>query len=490
MITIDDILKNFEKSKFTIKNDSFDRTVFKNISSNSSINSIIENHDYQYLKHLLQDVFLEFYKYFPRFLPDEQILPDVQFHKTIIQKIRKTEDYRKLREITKYDEVNSAIATKYFFEFLWKELQKRNIDQRIKEFQKQKKELLRQLSHLRREGRGANQKQIQQIMQKIQNLQNLQNKIKNSISQIAVVRAVQNSLQKTNQVSAMLHSIGWGKEISSLQKVSAQERFKLAQALMKNEKLFKLINELGRLKNLLIETYKNKIRHGSAEIHDIEMGNDTGKLIATEFVKLKHPALKTDFKRRFLEGKLLQYELIDKKKKTRGSIIACYDVSGSMNNLLFDGITREIFAKAITLALLELAVRQKRKLVLIAFSENVKSVRVFDKNNKPTTQDYIDIAEEHYSGGTDFEAPLRRALEYIDSKSDILFITDGECKVSESFLKVWREKQKEMKFKIISLQVGTASTRYLEEFSDKVLNFRSLLETSKEIFDFILEGEG
>lgn len=97
------------------------------------------------------------------------------------------------------------------------------------------------------------------------------------------------------------------------------------------------------------------------EIHTVGIGNDLSRVLPAELVQLRHPLMKGEFKPRFIEGKLMQYELKGTEKQGKGPIIVCCDNSGSMSG------DREVWSKAVALALLEVATMQKRAFVCIHF---------------------------------------------------------------------------------------------------------------------------
>ena len=52
--------------------------------------------------------------------------------------------------------------------------------------------------------------------------------------------------------------------------------------------------------------------------------------------------------------------------------------------------------------------------------------------------DKVDAAETFLGGGTDFQTPVNDALRLMDEEdlenADIVFITDGECKLPDKYL--------------------------------------------------------
>jgi uncharacterized protein with von Willebrand factor type A (vWA) domain len=98
---------------------------------------------------------------------------------------------------------------------------------------------------------------------------------------------------------------------------------------------------------------------------------------------------------------------------------------------------KEIWSKAVTLTLLEIARKQRRLFRSICFSSAETPLQVLDMNPRDRyqadTKTIMDLAEYFPGGGTDFQRPLDAALDCLGQsrfkKGDIIFITDGECQV-------------------------------------------------------------
>jgi len=276
-----------------------------------------------------------------------------------------------------------------------------------------------------------------------------------------------------------MNALSWGSEASSLKKVPPEERMKLAERLINSQKLFKLVRELGRMKRLMVSSRRERIKQQSSEVFSIETGDNLNRAIPSEMVKLSHPTLKLDFLRRFTEKQLLQYALREREEKGKGPIIVCLDLSGSMSG------EKEIWAKAVALATLALAVKEKRAYELITFSEKVKMTKEFDRDHTPDIQDVIEIAEVNYWGGTNFEHPLVYAMCTIEEKGmkkgDILFITDGEAEISHEFEKGFSEFKEKTGTKVVSVQIG-GGTHTLKKFSDKIVEVEDFFDAAREVF--------
>jgi uncharacterized protein with von Willebrand factor type A (vWA) domain len=102
----------------------------------------------------------------------------------------------------------------------------------------------------------------------------------------------------------------------------------------------------------------------------------------------------------------------------------------------------------------------------------------------------MDLAEYFPGGGTDFQKPLDAALECLREsrfkKGDIIFITDGECRVEPEWAERFREEKARLGFSLFSILIdmGPASLGTLKEFSDRISTIKQL--TGEEAGDIFL----
>ena len=84
------------------------------------------------------------------------------------------------------------------------------------------------------------------------------------------------------------------------------------------------------------------------------------------------------------------------------------------------------------------------------------------------------LAEYFPGGGTDFQKPLSAALDCLRQarhrRGDIVFITDGECRVDAEWLREFKRAKDELGFSLFSvlIDVGSSSLGALKDFSDKI----------------------
>jgi uncharacterized protein with von Willebrand factor type A (vWA) domain len=270
-------------------------------------------------------------------------------------------------------------------------------------------------------------------------------------------------------------------------RLPASERLELGRRLARNKKLGELARLVGRFKQDARALRRRTLDRGVAEAYDIERGFELGRLIPAELMALHHPGLRGDFLRRLLEGEVLQYHLREDEQKGRGPMIVCIDVSSSMQG------DKELWAKAVSLTLMDIARRQRRLFRAVLFSSGPESLKVLDLNNRrryqPELTKVLEMAEYFPGGGTDFQAPIDAAVALLEEKKlkrgDLVIITDGECQVAPEWLANLRKRKAELKFTVFAVlvDVGSNELSTLAQFSDRVSSIKQLtVEGSREIF--------
>jgi uncharacterized protein with von Willebrand factor type A (vWA) domain len=279
----------------------------------------------------------------------------------------------------------------------------------------------------------------------------------------------------------------FGAEFGNGGRQSADERLELGRRLARNKRLGELARLVGRLKQDARALRRRTLDRGAAEAYDIERGDELGRLIPAELLTMHHPVLRADFRRRLLEKEILQYRLRVDEEKNKGPMIVCIDVSSSMQG------DKELWAKAVSLTLMDIARRSRRLFRAVLFSSGPESLRVLDLNSQrryqPELPKVLEMAEYFPGGGTDFQSPLDAAVALLEDKqlkrADIVVITDGECQVAPEWLAKFRARREQLKFTVFAVlvDVGSSELSTLAQFSDRVTSVKQLtVESSREIF--------
>ncbi len=493
------------KSNQNIETDSFDRELFGELEATSEeLRNLIErgSHLLPNFRSLILDLFASFYKYNVITLPEDEVKRSVLMGRKLIEKAISSEDYKELREETILNDFNSAIATLTLGGEIIKWVKsEEGLSEKslIKEWELEKAE--ENLDELKDEvetweeieKKKSSNKSLKEGKKKTQfelrsqegELKDLQKEQKERLERmdLKLQNLVRSSSRQTSERVDEVEKelMEWGASMGMPEEKPIGEKLDLAEKLFKNEKLRKLALLVGSLKEEMFSSRRKIWSKRGSEVYDISLGNDIGRIIPAELSFLRHKALRKDFLKRLIEGRLLQYYL--KEEKGRGPLVVCVDGSSSMEG------HKEMWAKAVCLSLLEIARRQRRKFCVIVFSSKGTPLKVFGSGVKDNwrmkDEDIIELAGYFPGGGTDFEDPLDKALEFLKEsrfkRGDIVFITDGECDVRDEWLNAFLDKKNKLKFKVFSVLIdltGRETVESLKKFSDKVTAISNL--TSKD----------
>jgi uncharacterized protein with von Willebrand factor type A (vWA) domain len=284
----------------------------------------------------------------------------------------------------------------------------------------------------------------------------------------AIAKAVAEETQEDiDNAMAFLAGEGHGTDVNP-QGTDAASLVRIAMALKRNPKLAQIAKIAGRMRLLAERAHRNRPQHGPDEIVDIETGNAIPRLLPMELIAAGNPTLRLDFERRFIEKQLLMYRMESKEPEGRGPIIVCLDSSVSMIAPFADS-TREVWSKAVALTLMQIAAKERRDFCLIHFGINC-DVRRFKRN--PDSSDIMKgLMIFHNAGGTEFIPPLDNALAICEEssfrKADIVFITDGESSLTEAWREDWRKRANAIGTRLHAIFVG-ANGPDLESISDTI----------------------
>lgn len=452
-------------------------------------------------KYLHQDIFLSLYKYKARVLPEVDIHISTRMNRGIISNLINTPEYISLRQTCRMDQFNAALGT----EIIGREAIEilRNAIEQIKDLEKKKEamdrlleeeekidELMEEIGDIdeliedaKRNGNGAYAAQLEQERQSKEEaaatLKAMANKIAEQCDELIeddelvseVSQVMGSTLTETGKQVQEVSDLceAWGLGTGENCQVAFQNKKDAIERIRRSSKLHKLTDLVGKFKESAIVEQKKKAKHGAVEIKGVTTGDKIQDALPSDRMNLCNDTTKKDFYRRMSEHGLLQYSKEAHKQKNKGPIIVCVDTSGSMSG------DQEIWSKALTVGILEVAQMQKRDFACIIYSSHADKPIVI-KKDEIAPQKIIDCAERFHNGGTSFEAPLNEALELIKDSTfknaDIVFITDGDCYVSDGFSRKFKQIKEEKDFKTLGVLVnmgrGHASDSSLKEFCDNV----------------------
>lgn len=257
----------------------------------------------------------------------------------------------------------------------------------------------------------------------------------------------------------------YGSEPGQLQHLPLREKLLLASRIKDSPKLAAIAEKAGRFQRLALHKRETRTKHGVDEIVDIECGSNLGKVLPSELALLADDVTEDYFIKKLAEGQLLQYKMEGAEKAGKGPIVVCLDNSGSMQG------DKETWAKAFALGLLQIAKKEGRDFAVINFSGR-GSCRVHLNIIGPALEEFL-------GGGTDFEEPIEQAIKVISGddyynmttkafeKADIVLVTDGECSVSDNWLRWFRQMKDLRGFALFGVSIMCYNTATLDKLTDE-----------------------
>lgn len=469
------------------------------------------NEIYPTFEYMYQDIFLSLYKYKARLLSESDMHMSTRMNRKFAKAYLNTPEYIKLRQTCRMDQFNAALGTEIIGKKLLSIVEE--VMKQIKEqdeAMKKMRELLKKeqemdelleenesvdelLQDMIANGQG-NSPAAQQLQAQInannlnkQQVQTMANQIAEEMDELMeeddlageIAQQAGKSFDEASTEVAEVSDLvdAWGLGGGERARVSYQNKKDAIEIIRKSPKLRELTDLIGRFKESAITEQKKKIKNGAVEISSVTNGKKIEDTLPSERMMLANGATKGDFYNRYSEGRLLVYSKESNKSKNKGPMIVCCDTSGSMSG------DREMWSKAFTMGVLEIAQIQKRDFACILYSDTANDPIIL-KKDEVSPNKVIEICETFDSGGTDFERPLKKALEMINTsafkEADILFITDGDCGVSDKFKQKFKEMKEEKEFvtRGILIDMGRyhSSDATLREFCDDVVRISDIAE--------------
>lgn len=191
----------------------------------------------------------------------------------------------------------------------------------------------------------------------------------------------------------------------------------LARRVKSSPTLAAVIALAGKLTRTARAKRAARSEYARSEVVGVEQTNDVSRLLGSEMALLNDPDMSDDLLIRLTEKRALGFKMHGKDKLAKGPIVLMLDQSGSMceNN-------KDVWAKAIALAIYDAARQDKRDFAIVLYDTGVIMRSVISN-----PADMLAAIESGPRGGTDYESAMVTALDLAKDKSDIVHITDGSA---------------------------------------------------------------
>lgn len=454
---------------------------------------------------LLRDVFASFNQRAPMLSDPSKLTRAHQINREIIEEIMATEQHAELRANgTPNDALNSAIATIGTTEALvarMTEAERQNVnDLHAAETKAGQLDDLGDALDAKGDAtgdaswhtkanraRGRAQQQRSRADQLAQQLQTHGQARRDAMRRTAR-KAMADAAQQMSQLQSAVEAFGgpgsgMGDGVSGL---PLKDKIALARKLRASPKLARLAELVGRMKFLATALQNAKVDHSPTEIADIVTGNDLTQVLPGELVLLAEDDTEDMFYLRYIERSLLQYRLQGEDSIGKGPIICVTDESGSMTESIAtehgEGMTKELWSKAVAIALLAVARQQRRDFAWIHFASGTQVHTELFVKGAATPDQLIASADHFFNGGTEYEPWMAEALHLIDrsrfDRADVVLLSDGQAAVGDDLALAWARAQQTRHFRtfsvLISAHYEAGGGDVLESISDVVIPIKGI----------------
>ncbi|MFC7013462.1 VWA domain-containing protein, partial [Streptomyces viridiviolaceus] len=254
----------------------------------------------------------------------------------------------------------------------------------------------------------------------------------------------------------------WGVGPGELERMPFDQRARLAERL-RTGRLAQWAELIGRFRQMAGGERARKVENATGELVGVTLGDDLSRVIPSELAGLGVPELRAVFAARYAAGELMLYDSQGEQSTGQGAVIACVDTSHSMYEAGPGGVTREAWAKACALALLDQARHAGRDFVGILFSAADKlQVFRFPAGGPAGIDRVLEFAETFLGGGTSYQRPLSAACELLEEefndaarrRGDIVMLTDDDCGVTEEWMRGWMDAKHRLGFRVFGVAIG------------------------------------
>lgn len=458
---------------------------------------------------LIEDMFYSLYRPVPTLRSPEELAPSATINRSIIEEMMNTTQWESVRRAgTVGDQFYAALATATVAGSVLTALDQK-ILKRLRELSEAEAEAERlferaeTLEDLARDAEGdraqtlydqakaarAEAEHYQQEAETVaQNLEEDAEKIEDA-TRIAARDALERAEGDIEATDTAVKTFtgGYGTGASDgAATMTLKEKMALAGKIGKSERLKQIAELCGRMTRIALQVQRSKIKHPPDEIIGISIGDDIAKMLPAELAQLADPVLEDFFFKKYAEKRLMQLDMIGSEKQGRGPVIAALDSSGSMTGTLGSQFTKEAWSKAVMLALLAIARKQKRDFAVLHFSHagQMKAYQFARGEAKPN--ELLATTEWFYNGGTEYGTWMAAALKLVETskfdRADVICISDGEVYIDQQLESDWNRRRKARGMRCYSVLIGDQSgASTLARISDAIATIDNLTQDNQAL---------
>ncbi|MCA9515883.1 MAG: VWA domain-containing protein [Myxococcales bacterium] len=268
--------------------------------------------------------------------------------------------------------------------------------------------------------------------------------------------------------------VSWHTRGTALEEVVIDRLEELTRLLERLPELKRIADSLGKLE-AEARAARGVERGRRTDVVGVTVGGELRDALASELALLADPDAEDLFYARVIDRRLLTLELAgpdegaSNKPSRPGPVIACVDTSGSMRG------DAEARAKALLLAVARRVLLAGRRMTVLLFGGRGSVTEVTLRPGKVDLDAVTRLLLTSYYGGTDFDGPIERALDLRErepafARADLLFVTDGNCRLGDKVARRLEEVRQKRQLEVVSVIVGGGRGELVRPYSDTLWN--------------------
>ncbi|WP_159883638.1 vWA domain-containing protein [Paenibacillus puerhi] len=257
----------------------------------------------------------------------------------------------------------------------------------------------------------------------------------------------------------------WGSDLGRLHRQHYANYLEWVEKLKRYPDLLHFLQEVGRqLQHFKASRRKVRSPRIPESYDDLRQSGDIAHMLPSEASLLSDPDYEDYFLIKWLEGKLLSYQISGwTKEPEKGPVICMLDTSHSMRG------AKLRLAQVFVATFAAFSMLEKRDFMLLLFGARGELAERPLYWRKPDWPAFYSLSQLAFGGGTHFDAPLRRGIELVEAErryqdADFVMVTDGVGAVSSAVRDELSALGQSRRVRLHTLIVGTARQHLAQRY--------------------------
>lgn len=228
------------------------------------------------------------------------------------------------------------------------------------------------------------------------------------------------------------------------------------KAIRDDAQLRRIFELGGRFRRYAMAIQKSKVKHGYDDMIGVHLNDCIPRMVTSELARLADVDLELDLCKRLVDKQVLCREYEGEDKLALGPIVVVVDESSSMDDEPVEQ------AKGLALGMGWVALHQKRWISFIGYSGGHKGNILTMPPGRWNQAALIEWLQHFYGGGSSMDLPIRElptsywsAINPPKGKTDVLFITDARCDMSDTQKKTFNDWKSREQVKCYGLVINS-----------------------------------